>query len=72
MAINFGNELELQERMTEDVIIHVEKTTIVIENLNVRLKKQLDDIRTCDRFVIDFVCCVIILAIIGYIYNQFG
>jgi len=72
LAVAIGNEIELQEVMIDDATGEVEKTNAKLKNLNVRLKKQLDDVRKCDRFIIDFVCCILILAIIGYLYNVFS
>lgn len=55
--------------MIDELEHHVDKTNANLQSLNKRLKDQLNKIRTCDRFVIDFICIVLILGLAGFIYN---
>jgi len=72
IAIAMGNETELQEVKIQEAEEEVVKVNIKLNTLNIRLKKQLDDVRKCDRFIFDFICCILILAMIGYLYNVFS
>jgi len=69
MATEMGKEIDVQTVLIDQLDQHVDKTTANLENLNQRLKKTLEGIRSCDRFVLDFILIVIILSIAGYIYN---
>lgn len=48
---------------------HVDKTTAKLQNLNKGLKDQLKKVWTCDRFILDVICCAIILGLVAFIYN---
>lgn len=72
IAIGIGNELELQDKTIDNITEEVQKTNVKLQHLNSRLKNKLDKIRKCDRFVIDFICCILLLAIFAYIYNLFS
>jgi len=61
--------LDKQTEMIDNLNTKAEKVQDQMENLNVRLKKQLSNVRSCDRFIIDFICIVLILALALYIYN---
>jgi len=70
IATEMGKELELQTVMLDELEVHVEDTSGKFDNLNKRLKNQLNKIRTCDRFVLDFVCIMTLLGLGGLIYNM--
>lgn len=70
IAKDMGKEIELQSVMIDDLEQHVDKTTANLKNLNKRLKDQLDNVRSCDRFVLDFICIILILGVVGLIYNM--
>jgi len=71
IAIEMGKEVEMQEMMIDELGKKVEKTNAKLINLNKRLKKTLQDVRKADRFCIDIILLVVILAIGGYLYNAF-
>jgi len=71
MAVGLGQEIEMQGQMIGDLHEKVVKTTDQLESLNKRLKKTLAGVRKADRFCIDIIILVVILAIGGYIYNLF-
>jgi len=71
MATEMGKEVEMQEVMIEELNTKVEKTNAKLINLNQRLKKTLEGVRKANRFCIDIILIVIILAIGGYLYNVF-
>jgi hypothetical protein len=70
IVINIGTQIDVQAQRIDNITTNVDNVTAKIETLNVRLKKQLDGVRGCNRFIIDFICCVIILACIYYVYNM--
>ena len=70
IAVNMGREIDKQTDLIETNNALAEKTNINLDNMNQRMRKTLDSVRTCDRFVLDFILIIIILAIAGYIYNS--
>jgi len=70
MANQYTKEIEMQEMLIADNDNEVTKTQVTLDNLNKRLKNTLNKVRSCDRFVLDFILVVIILAIIGYVYKM--
>lgn len=42
-----------------------------LHNLNRKMKNALKEVRSADRFIIDFILIVIILGIATYCYNMF-
>jgi len=71
MANEMGKEIEMQGMMIDELDHKVEKTNAKLINLNKRLKKTLESVRKADRFCIDIILLVVILAIGGYLYNVF-
>jgi predicted nucleic acid-binding Zn-ribbon protein len=69
MATEMGKEVELQTVMISELDHKVDKVNVQLENLNKRLKKALTSVRKADRFIIDFILLVVLLALVGYIYN---
>jgi len=72
IAIQMGTELDKQTQVIDDMGVKTDKIADKLENLNKRMKTTLDKVRSCDRFIIDFICIVVILAIALYLYNQFS
>jgi len=71
MATAMGQEIEMQGKMIDHLDAKVEKTNAKLNNLNKRMKKTLEGVRKADRFCIDIILIIIILAIVGYLYNTF-
>jgi len=69
MAHEMGNEIQVQGLMIEGLNKKADDTNRELNSLNRRLKKTLEKVRKADRFIIDIILLVIILAIGGYIYN---
>jgi len=67
IALQMGNELEKQEEHTEQLDVEVEKAQKQLDNVNTRLKKQLDGLATWDRFIVYFIMGIILLAIVAFI-----
>jgi len=70
MANQHTREIEMQEVLIAENDKQVTKTQATLDNLNKRLKNTLNKVRSCDRFVLDFILVIIILAIIGYVYKM--
>jgi len=71
MAQEMGKEIEMQGLMINELDHKVEKVNSKIMNLNKRLKKTLEEVRKADRFCIDIILLIVVLAIGGYLYNAF-
>jgi len=69
MATEMNKEVLVQEVMIETIDNRADKVNNMLDSLNDRMKKTLQGVRKADRFVIDFILLVIVLAIAGYIYN---
>jgi len=69
MAVEMGKEIELQGTMMTELDDKVERAQTHLNALNKRLKDVLTNVRKGDRFIIDFILLVILLALGGYIYN---
>jgi len=69
MADEMGKEVEKQTVMLDNLDRSMIKTQSTLDNLNKRLKTQLAKVRGADRFCIDFILIVVVLAIGLYIYN---
>lgn len=70
MANQYTKEIEMQDILIKENEHEVDKTQATLDNLNKRMKNLLEKTRSCDRFVLDFILIVIILAIGLYIYNM--
>jgi len=69
MATEMGKEIEVQGTMIQELDVQVDKTNAELNNINKRLKKTLEKVRKGDRFCIDIILIIIVLAIGGYIYS---
>jgi len=69
MAIEMGREVEQQGEMLTELEKNMDQAQATLDNLNKRLKKTLSEVRSADRFCIDFILLVVVLAIAAYIYN---
>jgi len=69
MALEMGKEIELQGVMISELDGRVDQTQAQLNNLNRRLKNTLDKVRKGNRFCIDVILVIILLALGGYIYN---
>jgi len=72
MASDFHKELDLQERIIAEIDRDVDKANNQLETINARMKKVLAGVQKADNFCMTVVLLCIILAIAGYLYNQFG
>lgn len=69
MASEMGKEVSKQGVMLDDLDVKVDRVNDELENINIRLRKALDNVRKGDRFIIDIILLVILLGLCGYIYS---
>jgi len=69
MATEMGKEAERQGVMLDNLEIKVDKVNDDLENINIRLRKALENVRKGDRFIVDIILLCILLGLIGYIYS---
>lgn len=70
MAIEMGDAVEVQGAIMDEIDKKVDKNMGKVENLNKRLKKTLETVRSGNRFVIDFICCLVMMALAGVLANS--
>jgi SYP7 family syntaxin len=69
MATEMGKEAERQGVMLDNLEVKVDKVNDELENINVRLRKALENVRKGDRFIVDIILLCVLLGLIGYIYS---
>jgi len=69
MAIDIGRELDTHTVLVAELDRDMDAAQSHLNELNVRLKKTLTSVRKGDRFIIDLILLIILLGLIGYIYN---
>jgi len=69
IAQQMGSTANSQAVMLEDLDVKVDKVNIELENINVRLKKNLEQVRKADRFIVDIILLCVLLGLGGYIYS---
>jgi len=69
MAEEMGKEIEMQTVMINEVTKKMDDTQATLDNLNRRLRNTLEKVRKADRFCIDIILLIVVLAIGAYIYN---
>jgi t-SNARE complex subunit (syntaxin) len=70
LARDMGKEIDKQTNLIEMNTRSVEKTNVSLSTMNMRMRHAVTSVRTCDKFVLDFILIIVILAIAGYIYNM--
>jgi len=69
MANELNREVNNQTEMLDQLETKVDNVNDKLENMNRRLKNAITSVRKGDRFIMDFIMLVIILALAGFIYN---
>jgi len=69
IATEMGKEANRQTGMLDDLDSKVDRVNIQLENINIRLRKALDNVRKGDRFIVDIILLCILLGLCGYIYS---
>jgi len=68
-ALAMGREAELQGEMLETLEAKTDKINVELDNINIRLKKALQSVRSGDRCIMDLILVIVLLGIGGAIYT---
>ncbi|XP_049353431.1 syntaxin-71-like [Solanum verrucosum] len=69
LARDMNEELDRQVPLMDEIDTKVDKATTDIKNNNVRLKDNINKIRSSKNFFIDIILLCILLGIMAYLYN---
>ncbi|MCD7471328.1 Syntaxin-71 [Datura stramonium] len=69
LAHDMNEELDRQVPLIDEIDTKVDKATTDIKNNNVRLKENINKIRSTSSFFIDIILVCILLGIIAYLYK---
>ncbi|XP_059311358.1 syntaxin-72-like isoform X2 [Lycium ferocissimum] len=69
LARDMNEELDRQVPLLDEIDTKVDKATTDIKNNNVRLKENINKIRSSSNFFIDIILICILLGIMAYLYN---
>lgn len=69
MASEMGKEVELQGVMLDNLDAKVDKVNDELENINIRMRKALENVRKGDKFIVDIILLIVLLGLCGYIYS---
>ena len=70
IAVEMGGEIEVQGAIMDDIDKKVDKNMAKVESLNKRLKRTIEGVRSGNRFAVDFICCLVVLALAGVLFNS--
>ncbi|MCD7457420.1 hypothetical protein HAX54_035043 [Datura stramonium] len=70
LAHDMNEELDRQVPLIDEIDTKVDKATTDIKNNNVRLKENINKIRSTSSFFIDIILVCILLGIIAYLYKR--
>jgi len=69
MALEMSDAADVTNLMMDEVDTRVEQNMAQTQNLNKRLKSTLESVRSGNRFMLDFICCCVILGVAGVLYK---
>jgi len=70
IALNIRDEVKVQSAMVDEITNKVDAASVHLNSLNKKMKRTLAQTRSADRFILDFILLVVLLAIIGYIISM--
>lgn len=71
IALHMRDEVKVQSAMVDEITHKVDAASTHLNTLNKKMKKTLAQTRSADRFILDFILLVVLLAIVGYIVSMF-
>lgn len=71
MAAGMGRELEGQNELLEKIETRADKLNTEMETLNTKMKKTVDKVMKGDKFLVNCVLLVILLAMAAFIASYF-
>ncbi|XP_070044655.1 syntaxin-71-like [Nicotiana tomentosiformis] len=69
LARDMNEELDRQVPLLDEIDTKVDKATMDIKSNNLRLKENINKIRSSSNFFIDIILICILLGIVAYLYN---
>lgn len=69
LAHDMNEELDRQVPLIDEIDTKVDRATTDLKSTNVRLKENLNKIRSSRNFLIDIILLCILLGIVSYLYN---
>jgi SYP7 family syntaxin len=70
IALNMRDEVKVQSAMVDEITSKVDSASSHLNNMNRKMKQTLAKTRSADRFILDFILLVVLLAIVGYIISM--
>ena len=70
IALTMRDEVKVQGAMVDEITNKVDSAQSHLNTINKKMKKTLASTRSADRFILDFILLVVLLAIIGYIISM--
>ena len=70
IALDMRDEVKVQSSMVDEITSKVDGASEHLNSLNKKMKKTLSQTRSGDRFILDFILCVVLLAVVGYIISM--
>ena len=71
LALNMRDEVKVQSAMVDEITTKVDAASTHLNSINKRMKQTLAQTRSADRFILDVILLVVLLAIVGYIVSMF-
>ncbi|CAM9099806.1 unnamed protein product [Discosporangium mesarthrocarpum] len=69
VAKNIHEELRVQDRMVDDLGDRIDTAQSHVENVNLRMKNVLKQVRSADKFCVDIMCILLLLGLIAVLYG---
>jgi len=69
VALDIRDEVKVQAAMVDEITHKVDRASKHLTGINKKMKKTLQQTRSADRFILDFILLVVLLGIIGYIIS---
>ncbi|WOH02149.1 hypothetical protein DCAR_0521537 [Daucus carota subsp. sativus] len=70
LANDMNEELDKQVPLIDDIETKVDQNSAALKSTNVRLKEQLDQLRSSRNFCMDIILLCVILGIASYLYEK--
>ncbi|CAM9847174.1 unnamed protein product [Laminaria digitata] len=69
MAKNIQEELQIQDRMVDDLGNRIDMAQEHVGNVNTRMKEVLKSVRAADKFCMDIMCILLLLGLVAVLYG---
>ena len=72
MATEMNTELKIQRAMIDETKAKAEDVNEHLLQVNKKMKRALDQSGGASKMCINIICLIILLSVVGYIYNLVG